>query len=355
MKQIYLSTLSEENKHAAAHWLRGGLLALSRGYQGVLSVRKALYDSGFLAAARIGVPVISVGNLTWGGTGKTPFVIEICRRISALGLAPAVLLRGYGADESRQLAASLPEVPIGVGADRTASARSVLSRGPVDVFVLDDAFQHWALARDWDIVLVNATAPFGNGFLIPRGQLREPLSALRRAGAIVLTHADRVSRADLDRLREKVAVLAPQALIAEAAHHPDALWRPGEQVSREGERFAPENLRGEGVVAVSGIAMPDLFVETLRNLGAQIKKTFLYEDHHPFTEKEIAAARTAARELGCRIVTTEKDYFRGPELFRGADLWVLKIRLKMTQGAEEFMTRLETLVGGGRRREPSHA
>lgn len=350
MKEIYLSAISGEKMDAAARCLRGGLLALSRGYQGVLAARKSLYASGFISAVRLTVPVISVGNLTWGGTGKTPFVIELCRRILSLGPKPAVLLRGYGSDESRQLAAALPGVPIGVGADRAASARSILSREEVDVFVLDDAFQHWALARDWDIVLVNATAPFGNGFLIPRGELREPPAELKRAQAIVLTHADRIPPAALESLREKIKALAPQALLAEAAHRPECLWRP--KTPPEGEKLPPETLRGKSVVVLSGIAGPGNFIETLKGLGAEIKKTFEYGDHHPFTADEIRAARACAAENESLLVTTEKDFFRCRELFlREADPWILKINLKLFKGGDSMMNRLETMLGVPR--EPS--
>jgi tetraacyldisaccharide 4'-kinase len=350
MKETYLSTISGERTDPASRCLRGGLLVLSRGYRGVLAAKKSLYASGFISAARLKVPVISVGNLTWGGTGKTPFVIEICGRIGALGLKPAVLLRGYGADESRQLAAALPGVPIGVGADRAASARSILDREAVDVFILDDAFQHWALARDWDVVLVNATAPFGNGFLIPRGELREPPSELKRAQAVVLTHADRIPPAELEALREKIGALAPQAVLAEAVHRPDSLWRP--KVSVEGEKLSVNALLGKSVVAVSGIAGPGSFAKTLKGLGADIKQTFEYGDHHPFTAEEIRAVRVWADENESVVVTTEKDFFRCRELFlREADPWVLKIRLQLVKGGEQIMKGLETLFG--MRGEPS--
>jgi tetraacyldisaccharide 4'-kinase len=181
-----------------------------------------------LRAHQVDVPVISIGNLTLGGTGKTPMVEFVCRWFLQRGKRPIILSRGYRAaggcnDEARLLQSNLPEVPHLQGKDRVALARHACEHFAPDVLVLDDGFQHRRLARDLDIVLIDCTEPFGYGRIFPRGLLREPIGSLRRAGLVVLSRADQCLRADRDRIRAQIFDAAGEKPIVEAVHRPTAL------------------------------------------------------------------------------------------------------------------------------------
>ncbi len=209
---------------------RACLRPLSWVYRAAVSVRNRAYELGLLPCYQAGVPVISVGNITAGGTGKTPMVEYLCRRLCTAGWRPAIVSRGYGAragpnDEALLLAANLPAVPHVQEPDRVAGAREAIERHGCDIIVLDDGFQHRRLRRDLDLVLIDCTNPFGYGYLLPRGLLREPLAGLRRADAIVLTRAECLPPADLDQLRRQLERLAGNKPLLTASHRPRQLWR----------------------------------------------------------------------------------------------------------------------------------
>src|SRR5947209_3482800 len=190
--------------------------------------RNVLFDRGWARSHRAAVPVISVGNLTVGGTGKTPCVEYVARFFRRMELSVAILSRGYGAehgpnDEALVLEENLPDVPHLQGADRVTLARTAVEELESEVLVLDDGFQHRRLARDLDIVLIDATNPWGHGYLLPRGLLRESPRGLKRAGVVMLTRCDQVSGDEVKRIRERVGQLAPQAAVVETIHRPAGL------------------------------------------------------------------------------------------------------------------------------------
>lgn len=341
MKRYFLSLLQNSKIDPFSRILRFMLLVLSWIYERGISVCRFLYQSGVLSSGRLSVPVVSVGNLTWGGTGKTPFVLELVHKAQRLGKKPVVLLRGYGADEWKELSANLPGVQIGVGKNRLRSALAILAAEKADVVIGDDAFQHWALKRDWDIVLVNAARPFGNGYLIPRGELRETPQALERAHTLVLTHVDRVSQEDLSSLRAKLSKLAPQAELVEAVHEPLFFYQASSHKKRSLESF-----RGVSATAFSAIGSPRLFAESLRRLELDLKTTFEFPDHYEYREKDLVAIRNYQETLSIPVViTTEKDFSRVPELvIRVLDPWVLKVKMKIVSGEEKISKRLATLL-----------
>lgn len=283
---------------------------------------------------RLSAPVISVGNLSVGGTGKTPLTILLCRLLVDAGIRPAVLTRGYGksggstglvprsadpagaaalfGDEPVMMSEYLPEVQIRVGADRAASGAAALSRGGVDVLVLDDGFQHLALHRDLDIVLLDSRSPFGNGHLLPAGPLREPVAHLARADAFVLTHAEKSSTAAA--LKEELDRLFPGKPVFSCRHVLRGI-RPG----RCDATIPVEALAGIKAAAFAGIAGPDGFFSGLAGAGIRLCASMGFPDHHRYTEGDFSSIFARASNCGANlIVTTAKDAVRIPSRLRDA-------------------------------------
>jgi tetraacyldisaccharide 4'-kinase len=295
---------------------------------------------------RAAVPVVSIGNLTVGGTGKTPCVEFVARFYRERDRRVAILSRGYGSgegrnDEARVLEENLPDVPHLQGADRVVLARTAIEELESEVLVLDDGFQHRRLARDLDLVLVDATNPWGHGYLLPRGLLREPMSSLRRAGVVVLTRCDQAREDERRRLRQRVARVAPGVPVIETTHRPMGLVN--------GERETTlEELRGRPVGAFCGIGNPQAFRRTLIDLGAEVRDFRTYPDHHPYQREDVDALRTWARSLGkeAAVVTTQKDLVK-LRLFRLGDcpLWALRIRFHVEAGEEVLAERLLAALG----------
>jgi tetraacyldisaccharide 4'-kinase len=330
--------------------LRLGLAAAAWPYAAAVRLRNLAYDRGWRRPRRAAVPVISVGNLTVGGSGKTPFVEHVAAHYRRRGLRVAVLSRGYGGaggpnDEARVLEANLPDVPHLQGADRAALARTAVEELESEVLVLDDGFQHRRLARDLDVVLIDATDPWGGGRLLPRGLLREPPSSLRRAGLVALTRCDQAPPDDLARLRRDAGRLAPGAPVVETVHE------PAELVNSEGEAAPVESLRGRPVAAFCGLGNPAAFRRTLAACGADVRAWDEYPDHHPYTRADVAGLDARARGLPPDgfALTTQKDLVK-VDISRlgGRPLWALRVRLRVTAGEEELGRRLDAAPGGGR-------
>jgi tetraacyldisaccharide 4'-kinase len=285
---------------------------------GALARRRARAWRG--RARRLPRPVLSVGNLTFGGTGKTPFVIHAVQTLGKRGLRVAILSRGYrahgdeGNDEAQVIALHLPGVPHLQDPDRFASGSSIADR--VDCFVLDDGFQHHPLYRDADVVLVDATDPFGGGACPPAGRLREPLDALARATLVVITRVDLVSREALGETMRVVRAhtAAPVATGAFSA-------------------TSTEPLEGRAVLVACGIGNPRAFRRTVEGLGARVEAERFYRDHHRYTSAD--AAWLGAR--GLPVVVTEKDAVKLEPLWGGpAPLVTVPIRFEPRDGAADI-------------------
>lgn len=330
----------------AAEFLLDGAAAV---FGAAVAARAGLYASGIVRPARAARPVVSVGNLTVGGTGKTPLVHHLARVLLARGKLPAILIRGYGpsprqpklafpdlwravGDEAALLASWLPGVPVIACRDRRLGARSALGLAPaLDLFLLDDGFQHRRLARDLDIVLLDANDPWGGGRLLPAGRLREPREALARAHAVVITRCP--EGRDLSGLLRDAARLAPRAAVAACEEAAIGLYE-----LRTAVRRPLEALAGRDVLAVAGIGSPAAFAESLTRLGARVELA-AFRDHHVYTGAEIDAL--AARAAGRLIVTTEKDAIRWPG-DRPADPWVLRSALRFREGERAL---IEAVLG----------
>jgi len=298
---------------------------LSWAFAGVVLARNALYDAGVLATHHAGVPVVSVGNITVGGTGKTPLVASLVARLREMGRSPAVVLRGYGGDETVLHRVLNPGVVVVADRDRVRGAREAARRG-ADVVVLDDGFQHRRLARDLDVVVVSVEQWLENHRMLPAGPGREARGALRRAQMIVLT-SKRASPAERDRVRTAVVRAAPGTCVVGAALVPAALVAVGRTGPEHAlARLAPASLdlgvlRGASVLAAAGIGDPYSFFAQLQALGARVtRRTF--RDHHPFTDAD-AASLVAEGANHNYVVVTGKDAVKLGPLWpaKGPPLW----------------------------------
>jgi len=278
---------------------------------------------------RLPARVISIGNITVGGTGKTPAVMKIAERLKERGLMPCILTRGYrsdseavavvsrgdgplmdireAGDEPYLMAEKLRDVPIVKGKDRYSAGllalKEIFSDQTGDVvFILDDGFQHHALHRDIDIVLVDSTNPFGNNKLIPEGTLREPLSALRRADIIMLTKTNLVSTTEIDSLKQKIRKYNNQSPLYLSVHSPQEL------INCQGEKKEIRHLFYRRVFVFSGIANPMSFESLIRKCGAQIIDSRHFSDHRYYSKEDVEEIKTEA--LGLDIITTEKDLIK---------------------------------------------
>ena len=318
--------------------LRAVLAAISVPYRGAVAIRNTAYDRGLAMVRRGPVPVISVGNLTLGGTGKTPLVAWVARTLQAVGHRPTIVSRGYGArpgevsDEAAELAVVVPGVPHIANRDRVAAVRAAAAQGATAV-VLDDGFQHRRLARDLDIVVIDATDPFGCGRLFPRGLLREPVTSLRRAHAVVLTRASSVPAERRAEIRQDVTAARggqPPAVWAEATHRPIALR------DHSGGLQDLERLRGRRLTAFAGIGNPAAFRATLADLGAEVATFTPFADHHAYHEADITSLAHLCREHGVDLaVTTLKDLVKVRRLdLDGTPLVALEIAATFSTGEQ---------------------
>jgi len=352
--------------------LAGVLFALSKFYGLGVRFRNARLDRGASAVRRLPVPVISVGNLTAGGTGKTPMVLNLAAELRRLGFRPAVVSRGYrggaergggvvgdgerillaanqAGDEPRLLAERLPGVPVVVGADRFSAGMTAISQFFPDLILLDDGFQHRRLARDLDLVLLDARRPLGNGHLLPRGPLREPPSALKRADALILTRSDRgvfplpkASESEgipvfrtIHRPALRKIVPAGDCVVGDFPEGPFEVSR-GEGSDRRGGAALGD---GRRAFVFSGLANNADVLRTVAALGGRPVGAMDFPDHHAFSAADREAIFQAARACGADIlITTEKDAVR---LLGGArfplDLFVVGVDIDFGTDANRFL------------------
>ncbi len=302
--------ISGQRTGATADVLRIALRTASLAYGAAIGLRNALYESGLKRIHQADVPVISVGNLTTGGTGKTPIVALVCRMLQQFGCSPGIISRGYRSvdglanDEKHVLALECPDVPHEQNPDRGEAARTVVREHAVDVLVMDDGFQHRRLHRNLDIVLIDAMNPFGFRHLLPRGLLREPLSAMRRADAALITRSDLVSESDLMAIQATLLQTAPglDGRILRVA------FRPTGVLSVTRHRSELSSVDDQPVFLMTGIGNPEAFAATCRRAGLQIAGSRWFADHHHYSDRDLQAVHAEARLSGAvRIVTTLKD------------------------------------------------
>lgn len=364
-----VEVIFEEKPGKRATVLRWFLFCLSKLFELGVKIRRYLYKVRILRDTTIGVQVIAVGNLTVGGTGKTPVVEKLARELQAQGRTVAILSRGYrskppplirriinklllledhtpprvvsdgknllldsekAGDEPYMLASNLKDVVVLVDKDRVKAGRYAVEKFGCDTLLLDDGFQYWKLhGRRLDVVLVDCQQPFGNGYLLPRGTLREPPSHLSRADVIFITKCD----GNTEALRNRIMQINPKALIIECVHEPlyfvDVFTN---------ERYDLGIIKGKKIAALSGIAQPESFEKSLQNLGAELVYRRRFADHHRFTQQEILNTINQSKKKQAEyIITTQKDAVRFPKIDR-RDLPILymRVEIKIIRGARDF-------------------
>jgi tetraacyldisaccharide 4'-kinase len=338
--------VSGQRRGALAGVLRGILDLLEHPYRWAVARRNGRFDRTPAAAVKMPAPVISVGNLSVGGTGKTPFVAWLAEWFVERQKPVTIISRGYGArdgqqnDEALELAARLPGVPHLQNPDRVAAARAALTTNPGQVLILDDAFQHRRIARDLDIVLLDALEPFGYGHLLPRGLLREPIANLSRAQVIGLSRSDAVSAPRRQEIQAIALTHAPRAVWLELVHRPRALVSASGRIVEFGE------LRGMRVAAFCGIGNPAGFRHTLASCGLAIAELLELPDHCPYGATEMSRLGQWAERLDVsHVVCTRKDLVKIPrDEIAGKKLLAVDVRLEITAGREELGNLLRGLI-----------
>lgn len=352
---IYRDVISGAARGLVADAARAGLKLASVLYGTAVCLRNGAYDFGVIRTQRARVPVVSIGNLTAGGTGKTPIVAAVVNWFMSHGVRPVILSRGYRAhstadpasrnfnDEKLVLDQLCPKVVHLQDPNRVRSAAEACQRYGAEILILDDGFQHRRLARDLNLLLVDALDPWGAGHLLPRGLLREPLSALRRADFVILTRAD---------------LCAPEAkqLILQQIHNQrgddppaEVAFIPTDVLNTAGQRQGIDTL-GNKIVAFCGIGNPEGFRRTLdaAGMGSTIANFRSFPDHHHYSPADLDALAQAARACGASaLVTTQKDLVKIPRAdLGGVPLWAVTIRAEILVGKARLDERLQALVPG---------
>jgi tetraacyldisaccharide 4'-kinase len=316
----YRKLVSGRSTGLSAAFLRLLLRIPACAYWLVVRLRNIFYDRGLFKARRAGAAVISIGNITAGGAGKTPLVIWLCNRLSRSHEC-AILTRGYKTpagdglrhrqgpllDEPAILAESCPDAKVVVNPDRVAGAAEAVGFG-AEVLIMDDGFQHRRLARDLDIVAIDATMPFGFGKMLPAGLLREPIAALKRADAVVITRSDQVADAELAKIEKTIRHIKANIAIARSIHAPLCA------IDSDANEISIEKLKGKKIFAFCGIGNPDTFFNTITNLGANILGSRIFDDHHHYTDSCLAEISKQAERVGAELaMTTQKDWTKWPQ------------------------------------------
>jgi tetraacyldisaccharide 4'-kinase len=294
-------------------------------------------------------PVLSIGNITVGGSGKTPLVIWLARNLQDKGFKSVILLRGYmpqasrNSDEADMLNEQIPYIPVLTGSNRVANIRQSRKVLPVDVYICDDAFQHWPLHRDLNIVTIDAVNPFGNGHLLPAGILREPLSSLKRADVFILTKMGASNNIQV--VSSRLKGINPQALIVESR------YKSAGAVDVFGTLTLPDDfLKLKRVAGFCAIGDPLSFELSLKNSGADVGKLFTYMDHHIYKKDDIQRMLVFCRSQNIQVlVTTHKDAVKlrsFKDLFDGVHLVYIPVQLEITKGSDEFFQKIISICRG---------
>ena len=369
IEQPFLEVISEQRRGKSAAVFRSILFILSKVYQGILKVHRFAIKSRLMRDSTLGIQVIAIGNLTLGGTGKTPVVEKFARELQLQGRTVAILSRGYrsrpkpigevllnkilfredstpprvvsdgksllldsdtAGDEPYMLASNLKDVVVLVDKNRVKSGRYAIENFGCDTLLLDDGFQYWRLAgRRQDVVLVDCQQPFGNEHLFPRGTLRESPWQLARASVIFITKSD----GKTEQLRERISRYNPSAGIIECIHAPLYF----EDVFT-GERKGLDFLQGMRVASLSGIAQPESFEQSIVKLCKELVYSKRFADHHRFSQQEMLNAINRSKKRQAEvIITTQKDAVRFPKVDRrDLPIYFMRVEIKILDGAKDF-------------------
>ncbi len=337
--------MSGKRRGVGASLLRAGLSAAALPYSAAVRLRRWAYGSGFFKSHSADVPVICVGNITTGGVGKTPMVGWVVQQLKQAGKKPVVLSRGYksvnGVSDEVELLKHSCGVDVVMNPDRLAGAKQAIDLG-ADILVMDDGFQHLRLKRDLDIVLIDATNPFGFGYPLPRGMLREPVSMLEKAAAIVITRSDMVSADKLAKLKNKLTDLAPEVSIHTAIHRPVCL------IDNDGNSQSLEAIAGRKLCSFCGIGNPGSFFSSLEKCGGLLASRITLDDHFKYSADSVRSMVENNQGCDCELwITTQKDYVKLDEsLIRqfGRNVWQLVIAMEILDGEDELKDKISNVI-----------
>ena len=353
MKRTLYTLITTKQRGITPALFRILLMPLSWLYGTIVWIRNYCFTSRILKQKRLPCTVISVGNIVAGGTGKTPAVAAIAKQLQNQGFQVTILLRGYkrrssenitvvsdgenllcsreeSGDEADMLARQLPKIPVVVGKQRYLTGKAALDHFKSDILILDDGFQHRQLTREVDILIIDATQPYGTGALLPIGTLREPITTIHRADIILLTRTDAVDTNIAD-LKVELNQLAPNTPILESVHQPTSLYWLNQS---DAHSIMPiENLTGKRLLAVCGIGNPDAFVATLEKYNPEAVGLLAFPDHHVYTESDLQKIHEQKQQCEAEwIVTTQKDEQKFASLFTELPIVVLAVELVITDG-----------------------
>lgn len=347
----FRNLISGQTRGIGAVCQRGGLRVLSWGYGGGVWLRNRLFDCGLKRVHAPPVPAVAVGNITAGGTGKTPVVAYVANWFAAKNRTPAILSRGYKSldsgdnDEKLVLDRLCPGIPHLQNPDRVAAARQAVEQHGSQVLVLDDAFQHRRIGRSLNLCLIDATNPWGYGHLLPRGLLREPLRELTRADLFIITRADQVSAGAIEAIRGILGRWAP------GVPHVVSRFTPTGWLTLSGEKLPLNAFAGQTPFAFCGIGNPDGFTRTLAAAGYDLaaRVPLAFPDHHAYTPADCGVLASLARDNNAGILfTTLKDLVKLPlEEFRDLTVAALLIDFEILEGGEVLEERLQSLIEDG--------
>lgn len=346
-QEAYRRIVSGEKQGWHFTALRGVLRLFSWLYQIVVGVRNICYDKKLFRSYSVSVPVISIGNITAGGTGKTPLVIWLSNILSAKGLRCSILTRGYRrqpgnvSDEPALLAKTCSDTSVIINPNRVAGAQKAISVYHAQVLIMDDGFQHRKLRRDLDIVLIDVTCPFGFGRMLPAGYLRESPARLSRASAVIITRADQVPSSQIEALRQQIFQYAGDIPIATTIHrHIHAVSYPNRIISLD-------DLRKGKIFAFCGIGNPDAFFNSLTESDIPLCDTQTFDDHHMYTPDDMAdVCRRAGDCQASIILCTQKDWIKSALLLSKKERFVfayLAMELDFLDGLDKIMMLIDDL------------
>ncbi len=360
-QKSYYNLISGNKKSFFASLFYIILIAFSKIYSLIIRLRNFFYDRHFFTTYQVKAAVISIGNVTAGGTGKTPLVAWICNNITKDHVINnkdyrlAILTRGYKTtqnsklktqnyvDEPAILAENCPNAQVVIDPDRVKGAAQAIGKFSANVLVMDDGFQHRRLSRDLDIITIDATCPFGYGRIIPAGLLREPLNSLKRADAIVITRCSQVSETQLNLIEDKLRNIKHNILIARSIHQPVYIK------TIDNRQIKLEEFKNRKVFAFCGIGNPDSFINSLKNMGYEITGSKIFNDHYNYTENTLSDIQKQAQNLGSEVIlTTQKDWtkIRLLEAAKDLPLAYLAIEIKFLKGEDELRCLIEETLEG---------
>ncbi len=351
IKEYLLLIAAGKKRDAQSRVMGIFLYFLSLIYSGILTLRLLVYRLGIMPVSKHDIKVISVGNITVGGTGKTPLVERICEYLLQEKKRIAIISRGYKgiqgsrgfiADEPQMLKNRFPEAQVIINKDRNAALKLAQDEIGCEVAVLDDAFQNLKIEKDIDIVCIDCLNPFGFGYVLPRGLLRMPFCYLGNAQIFVLTHTDQAPES-VEGIINKLRRYNKKAQIFKSSHVPEFLYN-----INKAKKSELSSVRDERVALLCAIAKPELFEKTVEGLGAQIAENFYFEDHHIFTDIELKSVIARCLELKVRsIITTAKDEPRIKAVLTDkqpeVEILVLKIKLEVEKNEGRFLERISAL------------